>query len=285
MRTWSRATQRPRLPDIAAWPVFPLLLALAFILEPFTRYNVDPIRDARLFALAGLASAGVTAVAWLLVGRERAGMLGALILMALVAATTPARVLIYGLAIAMLLAETALVRRAWMQARLPWRSVTGVLNLATGVMLAVTIGQALALSASTPAIEVPSAWTSWSGTASHPNVYVLLVDGHARRDVLRQRFDYAMEPLAGTLERLGFRRGAAEHYEPRLHEIRPPGSAQWTTAVRTRAGHGRPRGRSASVPRTESASGLRCCTGGRVRGGDADLRLRPRPDPRRRCRD
>lgn len=111
-------------------------------------------------------------------------------------------------AIAVVLAAGYVIRKKLRQedAHFPWRSTTSKLNALALILLAVTTCNALLSGSFTP---IARSSTPSSASRALPNVYLLLLDGHPRRDTLREQFHYDLGPFIETMSELGFRESAS----------------------------------------------------------------------------
>jgi hypothetical protein len=216
-------------------PLHHLLFAAAFVLSAYVANSVSPWALFRPLIVAVAFAGLVWALAWLPL---RSGQKAALV------ATGVVAILIFGRELAQIVANITGLLPAWQLAilglavgvalvlavRLARRSLrrpggvarwTSALNTVAVVLMVVilgtgatngTMGQAIAdfqqgvpLDAAPNRADVPR---------QGPDIYVILLDGHAREDVLAQRYDYDLEPFLAELEARGFEvaRGSHSNY-------------------------------------------------------------------------
>ena len=195
-------TRRLRL--LTGWAWYPTCLALLFVIDPFTTIDLDPRSGMRLILSAVLFGVLITAVARRVAGPHRGGALAAIVVMAAVAGTTVPALLAFAAAIALLLLHGALAHRGAMKAVIPWPRVNEALNILVAIVLVLQVGRVVQFRLDAPVVAIPTAWSAARTTAGPPDVFVLLADGHGRRDVLARDYGFRMAPLVQTLSTLGF---------------------------------------------------------------------------------
>ncbi len=183
-------TARRRLPG---FPVYPVLIAVAVVIEPMVGYNIEPQSGLRVLAIAIVIALTITLVAVRLLGRDHGGAAAAIVVMGLMAATEPIRVGVVATAVALLVTEWWMGRHQRLQVRLPWPKVTEGLNVALVVLILLQVGQGVLLRVQGPSIPADPAW-SVPGPVGGPDIFVLLADGHGRGDVLAR--DFALDETA-----------------------------------------------------------------------------------------
>jgi hypothetical protein len=184
-----------------AW--YPTLIAVLVVVEPFTQLDLPVASGARALAAAVVIGATVTLLATLALGRDRGGAVAGLVVIGLIAATSPVRAALVAIAIALLLVEWIWSRRGTMTLRIPWPAVTRVLNAILVVLLLLEAGRAGVMRATAQQRPIPAEWTI-SPVAAAPDIYIVVVDGYGRRDVLRDGYGLAEDPLAAGLQLSGF---------------------------------------------------------------------------------
>lgn len=213
-------------------PLHHIGFAAAFVLSAYVANSVSPFAMFRGLAVA-VATAGIVwALAWLALrnaqtaalvatavvaflvfGRELAqitsNILGLLPVWQLVILGAP---LALALAVAARLAARSLRRPGgigqWTSGLNALALVLTLLILATGV----TNGTASqSLEDLQQGVSLDAAPDRADVSRQGPDIYVILLDGHARQDVLAQRYDYDLEPFLGGLEQRGFEVARASH--------------------------------------------------------------------------
>jgi hypothetical protein len=192
---------------LTGYPIYPVLLAVAVIVEPMAGYNVEPQSGLRVLAIAIAIAIAVTVAAVLWLGRDHGGVAAAIVVMGLMAATEPARVLLVIAAVGLVTLEWWLGRRERLQVRLPWPRVTEALNVFLIVLVGLQVGRGVALRVEASPIRSAPGWTV-SGPVDGPDVFVLLADGHGRSDVLARDFGLDMTAFRASLDSLGFTEAA-----------------------------------------------------------------------------
>jgi hypothetical protein len=183
---------------------YPTLIGLVYIVEPIAKFDVDLSSGARLIALV-LALGLVVTVGWTrLLGKDRGGLAAAITLMALVGATSQVKLLPFVAAIILLVVEWTWSRRGTLRIRVPWSRVTEGLNVLLVVLLLVQLVGAVNVRLQRPAVGAASAWTA-APVADAPNIYVILVDGHGRQDVLRDAYAYDGTAFEQAMTGMGFK--------------------------------------------------------------------------------
>ena len=200
-------SQRRRLEGLwataSSLPVYPTIFVVAFVVDLWSNASLDAtllIRPVLVAVAIGaiLTAAGVAVTqSWhkggVLAGVAAVGFVGGddrrLIVLAFVAIVA---IVIIGLR------ERAFARP------IPWSRATRALNiLATAllVVLAVNAGSALTRSSSGAAVHVDA---TPAVSAKAPDIVVILLDGHARADVLAEDYDGDMSGFVDALEQRGF---------------------------------------------------------------------------------
>ena len=211
---------------LRAFPWHPLLLAAAIVLTAWLDAAVSPYAAFRPFAVAILFAALLTGIgalvtrSWQLGGIAASAVIAVLWSRQLIDAATGivgrAGPLIGLVWILLLAAVIGLV--GYISRRRRWTAdgVTTVLNRAGLLLVAVSIGYGL-VSGRLPAIVgdlrqgVPL--DAWSGEAdaARPDMYVILLDGYPRADVLDYAFDIDNSAFLDALAERGFDVAGASH--------------------------------------------------------------------------
>jgi len=188
---------------------YPLLLALAWLLQAYSIARAEPPAAVRTFVAVAAVALLTTAIGIRLLGRERGSLASAIGLVGLIAARSPLYALPFVAGVLLLFVE----RRWSAQGRihLPWRRIHEALSVFVLALFLVQVAQLATRSDPTP--EVAS--TAWAGQVLNaeprPNMYLLLVDAHGRRDILRDRYQYDDQAFLDSLEADGFDVAAASH--------------------------------------------------------------------------
>ena len=198
-RPWNR---------ILSW--YPILIAVAFAIEPYSRYDIDPVEGLRVLVIAVGLSVLLTAMCHRLLGPDRGAALGAIILAALAAATSAERLVAFGLAGALVVVEARMVAAGTFRGLIPWARVSEALAIAFSIVIALELVQGAQLRSDEPSLPVPAAWLS-PVSADRPDIFVILSDGHGRADVLARDYGYDMRRLRSTLESLQFNESPNSH--------------------------------------------------------------------------
>ena len=206
--------------NFRSWPLHPFLLVCGFILGFALASDVEPTGFIRPLLVAAGATALALAVAWLVVRDLALAALlvtGALlILLTIVPAFHLATSIggafgpgagsgaaVVGLLIAL---TTPILLVLWLR-RKPQRlaQITGALNTALLVLLAIVIvsnaGPDIQGMLSRPATQ---GGYQGSSTAQGPDIYVILLDGYPRADVLGRRFNIDNSPFLDQLRARDF---------------------------------------------------------------------------------
>lgn len=212
---------------ITQLPLHPLLFAAAFVLQPATLNGVEPAGYIRPLAVSVAAASITVGIGRVLAGSwARAGMVASVLFVVLVS-REPLRwflaflrdslgigtaIVVTGVlatfaiwALVVALRTASKVPTQW----LPW--CTRALNifgiaLVTGSLVLgspTTWGWLTREKASEPA--------NVAGAAQRPDIFVILLDGYARDDVLRREFGFDNEPFLDQLTALGFDVDRASH--------------------------------------------------------------------------
>lgn len=213
---------RPDPPAGPRWVLHPTLIAAAWVLEVALANKIEPVGFARSLLIAALVAIALTLLCWA-VTRDR--WLGGLVATALIAAsisllpiffawgalqdafgpgvTLAAFAAFVAALVALPAVQVIRVRRGRRMLRQP---ATSLLNRLAGVMVIVVIvfyaGPDLPQTLAN-AIRSPTRVTV-APTSDLPDIYVILVDGYPRADVLSRLFDIDNAPFIEELQGLGF---------------------------------------------------------------------------------
>ena len=184
------------------WPWYPVLIAASIVLQPLADLPLQLGAGLRPLLIA-LAIGLLMTLAWVrILGRGRGGAAAAISLMALMGATDPVRALPFVGALAIIAIEAAWSARGTMRIQIPWARITSVLNVVLVVFVGLQVGKGVVLRHATAPLPVPANWVAASGS-QRPDIFLILADGHGRRDVLAERYDYDMVALANALTEAG----------------------------------------------------------------------------------
>ena len=211
------------------WILHPALFAAAFVLEVALSNKIEPAGFARALAVAVLAGVCLTLLGWA-IARDR--WIGGLIASALVVTTVsflpfffayqglgtvlgPTVVLLLMGVMLFTLAAIPTIQRVRVRRGAPlirgW--ATSVLNRFAAILILVGlvfhVGPDLpgaVADALRPPVEVAIA-----PVEELPDIYVILLDGYPRADVLERKFGIDNSPFLGDLVDLGFDVGADSH--------------------------------------------------------------------------
>jgi hypothetical protein len=212
--------------------VHPVLFAAAFVLSAYVANSVSPFAMFRPLVASVAIAALLWGLAWLaLRNAQRAALVATAIVAVLVFGRQLAQIasniigllpiwqlVILAVVLSLALVLTArIVRRSlrrdggvarWNGALNTFAVVLALIILATGVTNG-TVAQSIAdLEQGVPLDAVPERTDI---PREGPDIYVILLDGHAREDALAQRYDYDLGPFLGDLEERGFEVANASH--------------------------------------------------------------------------
>lgn len=185
-------------------PVHPTVLALVFVVELFVVSGVSPFPVLRTLALAAIIPLGLTVVACLVMGdRHRGGFVATVLVLAVMAGGDLRIAMLVGVVLLALLAERFVLPEKRRTIR--WHRISALTSRLVAILvLAVLIH---ALQSGTPGVIAraisqesmrPSA-TTVPVAAGDPDIYMILLDGYARDDVLREIFSVEGPTLADRL--------------------------------------------------------------------------------------
>ena len=190
--------------------LYPILIAVALVAELFVTSGVSPLVTVRPLLVAVVAGALLSATGRALLGDRARGGIFAVLAMFLFLVGSDIRIaILLGLPIALLFVERYGLPPA---RRFRWRVIGRFVSRASAVLLLAIGIQAVQLG--TPALVVralteeapfrPPSTVPPPSAGTRPDIYVLLLDGHARPDVLRRVFGHDGAGFLAALEGRGF---------------------------------------------------------------------------------
>jgi Sulfatase len=209
----ARPQDPPRVSALR-WPVriapYPTLLAVAYVLEPSIGADVSPLALTRV--LVFVVAVGLLAtIAWsAALGRERGAAAAMVSIAGLAVASNPLRIGVFVAALALLCVEWWSARTGRMQIRIGWSGLTSFFNAALAILVAIQVGGAAYTRLGVPTVPAATGWTPGQDPDT-PNIYVLLADGHGRRDVLADALGMDSTAFAAALTALGFTESPNSH--------------------------------------------------------------------------
>jgi len=190
--------------------LYPILIAVALVAELFVTSGVSPHVIVRPLLVAVVAGAVLSGAGRAMLGdRDRGGIFAVLAMFLFLVGADIRIGLLLGLAISLLFVERYGLpparRFRWMVIGRFVSRASAVLLLAIGIQAAQSGTPALVVRALTEEAPFrPASTVRPSSAATHPDIYLLLVDGHARPDVLRRVFGHDASEFVGGLESRGF---------------------------------------------------------------------------------
>jgi sulfatase-like protein len=204
---------RSRLP----FAIYPAAILLLVALHLWAASGISPFAATRALLVCAVVGVGVSALgAAIMRDRHRGGLFAVLVVILLLAGGRPAAIPITVVPMALLLVERYGPRHlsldwAWV-GRMASR-VTAVFALAV-LLEAIQLGRpadlVTALETETP-LATATATAAAPPPADAPDVYVILLDGYARADVLKQTFGYDDSPFLDGLRADGFQVADQSH--------------------------------------------------------------------------
>lgn len=193
-------------------PLYPVLLAIAFVLSIVLPTGGSPYAGIRLLIGFAIGALLVAAAARALLGdRDRAGIVAALVVVYVFKGQDSRIAILLVIAIGLIVAERLVATRRPL--KVPWALVGRVVNAASVVLLvAVVLRSAgdgsLGLYLGAIRSEGPTALRDRvpgdSAVVGAPDVFLLILDGHARADKLDAIFAYDAAPFLDQLRDRGF---------------------------------------------------------------------------------
>ena len=211
------------------WILHPTLIGAAFVLEIVFANKIEPAGFARALAVAIVVGIGLTVACWAATrDRWMGGLLATTIVVAIVsiipffdtwkvlrsAFGEGVALTAFATALALLLAVPAVQRmRAHRGAPLIRRPATSILNRFAAILVLVIVSyHALPDVPRTIADAFrPQAHVAITPISPLPDIYVLLLDGYPRSDVLERRFKIDNSSFLDELRNLGFDVGIDNH--------------------------------------------------------------------------
>jgi hypothetical protein len=201
---------KSRLP----FALYPAAILLLVALHLWAASGVSPFAATRALLVCALIGVGVCALgAAIMRDRHRGGLFAALLLLLLMAGGRPAAIPLALIPMGLLLLE----RYGPRQAGIDWAWIGRVVSRLTAIFAlavlleAISLGRigdlATALTTETPLATGPTA----QPPPDAPDVYVILLDGYARADVLTSLFGYDDAPFLDGLRADGFDVATANH--------------------------------------------------------------------------
>jgi hypothetical protein len=193
-------------------PLYPALLAIAFVLSIVLTTGGSPYAGIRLLIGFAVGALLVSAAARLLLGdRDRAGIVAALVVVFVFKGIDWRVAILLLFAIGLILAERLVATRRPL--RMPWSLAGRVANAASAVLLVAVLLRSAGDGSLGPYLgqirsEGPTALREQLavGTAAvgAPDVFLIILDGHARADKLETIFGHDEAPFLGELKARGF---------------------------------------------------------------------------------
>lgn len=191
-----------------AIPIYPVLLAIALVLSIVVPSGASPYAAIRLLIGFALGALVVCAAARALLGdRERAGVAATIVVLLAFKGLDVRVAVLLMIGLGIIIAERLSAARR--PSRVPWPLAGRVMKAGVAVLLVAVVLQAAgngSLGSFLGAIrdEGPVAFREGvpTGTpvAETPDVYLVILDGHARADKLESVFGYDESPFVAELE-------------------------------------------------------------------------------------
>jgi hypothetical protein len=203
---------KSRLP----FAIYPAAILLLVALHLWAASGVSPFAATRALLVCAVLGVAVSALgAAIMRDRNRGGLFAVLIVILLLAGGRPTAIPIVLVPMALLLIE----RYGPRQTTLDWAWLGRMVSRVTAVFALAVLLEAVQLGRPADIVtaletETPLAATATAATpppADAPDVYVILLDGYARADVLRGTFDYDNSPFLDALAADGFQVAGHSH--------------------------------------------------------------------------
>ena len=194
--------------------LYPAAILVVFVLHLWAASGVSPFAATRALAVSVAIGLGLSALgAVVMRDRHRGGIFALLLVLLLLAGGRPAALPIALIPMALLLVDR--YGPAHRSLDWPWigriaSRLTAVFALAV-VLETVQLGRVGDLVASLGAETPLAANAAGQPPANAPDVYVILLDGYARADVLEDLFDYDDSPFLDGLRTDGFEVATQSH--------------------------------------------------------------------------
>lgn len=235
----SASTGGSALEPLARIPWHPVVLAAAYVLNAYVAESVSPYAALRALAAAVLLAALLQLLGWSLLRDRRSGALLATATVAFVIfgrdvvliATNSLRLVPGGLLavlavlVAAAVAVTILIAAQSLRRKDGVASWTRGLNAVAAVVMVVVLLRGAAsgrigetVADLTQGVSLADASNRSGADRSGPDIYVILLDGHPRADVLADQFGYDEGPFLAELASRGFEVARASHSNYMLTE-------------------------------------------------------------------
>jgi hypothetical protein len=209
--TVSPAAATPEAPQpVRGIALYPVLLAVTLLVELVNVSGVSPFSAGRPMLITIVVAFVVAWLGRLVMGdRDRGGIVAALWILALLGGDDPRLALAIVAATALLLAERYLLPKTgkpirWSRIGRVFSSLVAVFALAVAIQAVQTGAIAASIRSITHETPLRPATVPAAAGSSDPDIYMLLVDGHARADVVRDIFGRDETALIEALEADGF---------------------------------------------------------------------------------
>ena len=194
--------------------LYPAAILLLVALHLWAASGISPFAATRALAVCVVLGIAVSALgAAVMRDRDRGGLFSLLVILLLLAGGRPAVIPIAVIPMVLLIVERYGPRHvgldwAWI-GRMASRAtiIFGLAVLLEAIQLGRPGDLLTAMRTETPLRSAPTA----AAAANAPDVYVILLDGYARADVLADRFGYDDEPFLDALRTDGFHVSPASH--------------------------------------------------------------------------
>ncbi len=189
--------------------LYPTVFACLIVGEAFVTSGVSPYSVLRSLIVAVALGLGFAALGRLLLGdRDRGGIFAVLSLVLVLGGSDIRVAALVGVALAALFVERYVITVARRTIRWPFigqflSRIAAILVLAVAIQSVQAGTPEILVRAATREAPFRPSTAAPAATGAPPDIYVILADGHARADVLRDYFGYD-SPLTASLERRGF---------------------------------------------------------------------------------
>ena len=193
-------------------PLYPALLAIAFVLSIVLTTGGSPYAGLRLLIGFAIGALLVSAAARVLLGdRDRAGIVAALIVVFAFKGMDWRIAILLLIAIGLIVVERLAAMRRPL--KVPWALVGRVMNAASVVLLVAVVLRSAGDGSLAPYLgairgEGPTALRDMvpadTAAVGAPDVFLVILDGHARADKLESIFGHDEAPFLAALEARGF---------------------------------------------------------------------------------
>ena len=196
------------------FPVYPVAVIVLLVIHLWAVSGVSPFAVVRSLFVSGLIGVGVAAAgSAILRDRHRGGLLGLAIVAALVAGGRPGVVPIMLVVAALLVLE----RYGPWHVALNWAWIGRLVSRGIAIFALAILIEIIQLGRLTDLLDAVQregpfrAPPSATAPADAPDVYVLLLDGYARADILKERFAFDDSALLDGLRQRGFDVSSGSH--------------------------------------------------------------------------